>query len=163
MAQEDIPLSAEHLNKTGGAIRENGRHSVRRSEFTPPAASFRERGGSTKERKNFDPREIVAKLHEAYIVKWQQWFAENEAGTRSFSFSGSDVVYSLKERTDAKGRSHPRSDVATDGTGKPIAGPSETAMPTNTGSSIWKPATIASSPLLLLIGSWLALRRCLKS
>lgn len=109
--------------------------------------------------KNAPTRQGSFSTDENYILKWQQWFAEVEAGTRSFSFYGSDVEYRLKERTDAAGRKHFETVTAAKEASKQSSTESNGAASVAPTSSVWKTVAFAISSLLLLLGAWLSLRK----
>lgn len=93
------------------------------------------------------------------IQKWQQWFAEVEAGTRSFSFYGSDVEYRLKERTDAAGRKHLEAESVVNEESKQHFSETKGATTDAPVSSVWKKVAFAIASLLLLLGAWQSLKR----
>ncbi len=109
--------------------------------------------------KNAPTRQESFSTDEDYILKWQQWFAEVEAGTRSFSFYGSDVEYRLKERTDAVGRKHFETVTVAREASKQPSTESNGAASTAPTLSVWKTVALAISSLLLLVGAWLSLRK----
>lgn len=109
--------------------------------------------------KNAPTRKAGFSTADDYIQKWQQWYAEVEAGTRSFSFYGSDTVYWLKDRTDAKGRDHAKSSTEERESANKQASSQDKNSTPGLDSSGWKTIAFAIATLLLLIGSLLALRK----
>jgi len=109
--------------------------------------------------KNAPTRKQFLSTSDDYIQKWQQWFAEVEAGTRSFSFYGSDVEYRLRERTDAAGRKHVEADSTAIAASKQASTESRERAASTPTLSFWKTVGLAISSLLLLLGAWLSLRK----
>lgn len=109
--------------------------------------------------KNAPTRQGSFSTDEDYILKWQQWYAEVEAGNRSFSFYGSDVEYRLKERTDAEGRKHFDAVTVAKEASKQPSALSKSEVSAAATPSVWKTVALAISSFLLLLGAWLSLRK----